>query len=61
MEKRKFGYGRVSSSGQNLDRQILALQDYVEPDKILVDKASGKDLNRGAALLGKIGYNSKKL
>ena len=48
MEKRIFGYARVSSKEQNLDRQVLALKKYVEQDKILVDKASGKDLNREA-------------
>ena len=42
MEKRIFGYARVSSKEQNLDRQVLALKKYVEQDRILVDKASGK-------------------
>lgn len=27
---RKFGYARVSSTGQNLDRQIVALKEYVD-------------------------------
>lgn len=45
---RKFGYARVSSREQSLDRQILALSKYVPSDNILTDKASGKDLNRPA-------------
>lgn len=57
MEKRIFGYARVSSKEQNLDRQIMALEKYVEPDKILVDKASGENLERSAyiALKGALG------
>lgn len=41
-----MGYARVSSMEQNLDRQILALQQYVPMENILCDKQSGKDLNR---------------
>lgn len=57
MEKRIFGYARVSSKEQNLDRQILSLQKYVSKEHILSDKASGKDLNRRAyqALKGALG------
>lgn len=57
MDKRIFGYARVSSKEQNLDRQLIALQKYVEPENILVDKASGKDLNRESyrALKGALG------
>ena len=60
MEKRIFGYARVSSKEQNLDRQVLALKKYVEQDKILVDKASGKDLKREAyqALKGSLGLRA---
>lgn len=43
---RKFGYARVSSTGQNLDRQIVALKEYVDEENIIVDKMSGKDLYR---------------
>ena len=52
-----YGYARVSSKEQNLDRQIQQLSQYVETDKILMDKASGKDLNRPAyqALKGTLG------
>lgn len=47
MESEKImGYARVSSAEQNLDRQILALREYVPEDCIVVDKASGKDLER---------------
>lgn len=41
----KIGYIRVSSIGQNLDRQVEALKDY-ELDKIYQEKISGKDMNR---------------
>lgn len=40
------GYARVSTKEQNLDRQIKALLQYVAADMIVVDKASGKDLER---------------
>ena len=57
MGERVFGYARVSSKEQNLDRQILALEKYVKTENILVDKASGKDLERSAyqALKGALG------
>lgn len=57
MEKRIFGYARVSSKEQNLDRQILALQKYVSKENILVDKVSGKNLERASyqALKGALG------
>ena len=42
------GYARVSSHEQNLDRQIQALSQYVKPDMIVSEKASGKDFNRPA-------------
>lgn len=47
MESGKImGYARVSSTEQNLDRQLLALAEYVPSENIVVDKASGKDLDR---------------
>lgn len=54
---RVFGYARVSSRGQNLDRQISALKTYVDEQNILSDKSSGKDLQRPAyqALKGALG------
>ena len=51
---KSVGYARVSTSEQNLDRQIKALSQYVEPDMIVTDKASGKNLNR-------LGYQSLKV
>ena len=47
-----YGYARVSSKEQNLDRQIVQLKNAgVEERNILTDKQSGKDFNRP-------GYNS---
>ena len=45
---RTVGYARVSTREQNLDRQLNALSEYVDPDMIVTDKASGKDLDRPA-------------
>lgn len=57
MEGRIFGYARVSSKEQNLDRQIESLEQYVSKHNILVDKASGKNLERDSyrALKGALG------
>ncbi|SIR38002.1 Site-specific DNA recombinase [Peribacillus simplex] len=42
-----FGYVRVSSKEQNLDRQYEAVKGYVTDEKyIYSDKASGKDMER---------------
>lgn len=42
-----FGYVRVSTLSQNLDRQFEALKMYVTDEKyIYSDKASGKDMER---------------
>lgn len=46
MSGKIMGYARVSSTSQNLDRQIAELEKYVDRENIVVDKASGKDLNR---------------
>lgn len=47
MINRTYGYARVSTKEQNLDRQIKALHDVgVEDRDILIDKQSGKDFNR---------------
>ena len=48
------GYARVSTQGQNLDRQLIALRQYVQEDMIVTDKASGKDFERA-------GYQSLKI
>ncbi|MEY8191101.1 recombinase family protein [Peribacillus simplex] len=43
-----FGYVRVSTKEQNLDRQYEAVKGYVTDEKyIYSDKASGKDMERG--------------
>jgi len=43
----KFGYIRVSTNEQNLDRQLEAIKPYVTDEKyIYSDKASGKDMER---------------
>ena len=44
---RVYGYARVSSTEQHLDRQIEALSAYgVEDRHIITDKLSGKDFSR---------------
>lgn len=40
------GYMRVSSTEQNLDRQLVELRKYVNEEQIYSDKASGKDFER---------------
>ena len=45
--KKIYGYARVSTREQNLDRQIIALTEYgVGERDIIIDKASGKTLDR---------------
>lgn len=45
--KKIYGYARVSTREQNLDRQLKALRDAgVEERDIITDKASGKSLER---------------
>ena len=58
--KKTYGYARVSSREQNLDRQILELKKYVSEENIVVDKQSGKDLDRPGyqALKGALGLRS---
>lgn len=42
-----YGYARVSTIDQNLDRQLSMLRTVVTDDRyIITDKASGKDFNR---------------
>lgn len=46
MEK-VYGYARVSTREQNLDRQIAALKEYVADERdIITDKESGKSFDR---------------
>lgn len=56
-QERSFGYARVSSTGQNLDRQLTELRKYVPEENIVTDKMSGKDLERPGyqALKGSLG------
>lgn len=49
MEQKCFGYARVSSKEQNLDRQIKELLEFgIEERNIFTDKESGKDFQRKA-------------
>lgn len=43
---REYGYARVSDKGQNLDRQIIELEKYVDSRYIFTDKQSGKNMDR---------------
>lgn len=43
---RIYGYSRVSTKEQNLDRQLVELRKYVDDRFIFQDKVSGKDFNR---------------
>ena len=45
--KKTYGYARVSTKEQHLDRQVIALREHgVEERDIITDKASGADLDR---------------
>ena len=47
MNETVYGYVRVSTKEQNLDRQITALQEFGVPAKqIFQEKLSGKDFER---------------
>lgn len=47
MSRESYGYIRVSSTDQNEDRQLIALQENAVPEEnIYMDKLSGKDFNR---------------
>ncbi len=42
-----YGYCRVSSADQSLERQLAQLREYISDDKLIfADKQSGKDFNR---------------
>lgn len=44
---KEFGYIRVSTKDQNIDRQYKALIDAgIRPENLYIDKESGKDFNR---------------
>ena len=47
MNENVYGYVRVSTKEQNLDRQILALREFGIPDRFICqEKQSGKDFER---------------
>lgn len=47
MEAKEYAYIRVSSRGQNEDRQKIAMVEYgIAPGNIYMDKQSGKDFER---------------
>lgn len=47
MDKKTYGYMRVSTRDQNEDRQRLAMQEYGIPEQnLFLDKQSGKDFER---------------
>ena len=41
-----YGYVRVSTKEQCLDRQVQALNDYTKIDRLFQDKQSGKNFER---------------
>jgi hypothetical protein len=47
MTGKMYGYARVSSKEQNLNRQLDALAEFgVADDMVFADKASGKNFER---------------
>ena len=49
MEGKLYGYVRVSTKDQNLDRQLVAMRDFGVPEALIYqDKLSGKDFDRPA-------------
>ncbi len=46
MSNRIYGYARVSSRDQHLDRQLIELEKYVDEKYIFTDKQSGKSMDR---------------
>lgn len=49
MAKEIFGYARVSTKEQNVDRQTAELRKYVKKaENLYIDRQSGKDFNRAA-------------
>ncbi len=49
MSNNNYGYVRVSSTDQHEDRQLLAMAEVgLTPDRLYVDKQSGKDFERPA-------------
>ena len=49
MNENIYGYVRVSTKEQNLDRQLIAMREAGVPEKnIFIDRQSGKDFDRPA-------------
>ena len=49
MEKNMYGYVRVSTREQNVERQLIALEKAgIHKKKIFIDRQSGKDFERPA-------------
>ncbi len=49
MENKIYGYIRVSTLGQNDDRQWIAMENFGVPREcVYTDKQSGKDFDRPA-------------
>ena len=49
MEHKVYGYARVSTREQNIERQLIALTEAgVEEQNIYIDKQSGKNFERPA-------------
>ena len=47
MSKKTYGYIRVSTKEQNVDRQCIAMPEFGIPEEnVYIDKQSGKDFNR---------------
>ena len=47
MSNSTYGYVRVSTKDQNLDRQISAMQEFgISDQNIVLDKQSGKNFDR---------------
>ena len=47
MGKKTYGYVRVSSRDQNIDRQIVAMEKIpIRKEDIYIDRQSGKDFDR---------------
>ncbi len=61
VEKKKYGYVRVSTKEQNIDRQIISLKQLGVPERnIFIDKMSGKNFERPQykKLIKKLNTNS---
>ena len=61
IEKKIYGYVRVSTKDQNEDRQVIALKELGVPEEnIFIDKLSGKNFERPQykRLIRKLNNNS---